>query len=658
MNPIVIWHKWDVMDGKDTVIKPEFWMYKYRIPKIEEFVEGFKYEYLTLMITKPNGDIHVNFQKFIFGSEATGHSIEKIKQMLETGYIRVMNVYESNKTKSTMKLYYFDTRLRKLKRKKDTDLKKESPAIDNPIIGIGDFEKDQKIWYIVSKGTSAKDAFDNIQNQLIIKDNGFGETQKLLQLSTSGHNAYQITSGGNEFTKENLTDFIGKYEEIYVLPDSMHLFSELWPKNEVARTEKVQVKNQKGEKLAIIGSDKKIHPVYQIKPKRKLGKLWQDIKLPNKNGKVVSFRGWIASVIKTKVLATDNKGKVIPGVFQMKEKVAKVKVAIQSFIKKQPYKWTSTTKPESIKVEKSPNRLVCMVSKDKDRVTRIPWIEAEKLKEQGWEYIDKKAYKKVTKTKIGKSFTPANGDNGIYVPREKSIPNKSSVHNTHETINLVIPNKDREDLSIGKYTDYELDEQSGEYISVEKEGRGKYVTTVEKDMSKEQLDKYGNKIVPSTFKKVQQFVPITSDLVVQQKVLIKKKKQSSGGNKNRKELKEYLITVERHISDRSGSAEYVYTISAPSMEKAINRAYHRIIEISDTEYSRKNGNLILPHYKARGEEIVPENISISEKPNRSTLEPIEVKLHTPLIRHTFDDTGKPITEEVWNITKWIRKYNK
>lgn len=567
MNPIVIWHKWDVMDGKDTVIKPEFWMYKYRIPKIEEFVEGFKYEYLTLMITKPNGDIHVNFQKFIFGSEATGHSIEKIKQMLETGYIRVMNVYESNKTKSTMKLYYFDTRLRKLKRKKDTDLKKESPAIDNPIIGIGDFEKDQKIWYIVSKGTSAKDAFDNIQNQLIIKDNGFGETQKLLQLSTSGHNAYQITSGGNEFTKENLTDFIGKYEEIYVLPDSMHLFSELWPKNEVARTEKVQVKNQKGEKLAIIGSDKKIHPVYQIKPKRKLGKLWQDIKLPNKNGKVTSFRGWIASVIKTKVLATDNKGKVIPGVFQMKEKVAKVKVAIQSFIKKQPYKWTPTTKPESIKVEKSPNRLVCMVSKDKDRVTRIPWIEAEKLKEQGWEYIDKKAYKKVTKTRIGKSYTPALSDNGIYTPRTKQLPNKSS-----------------------------------------------------------------------------------------SKIVIHKKKK--GGDKNRKELKEYLITVERHISDRSGSAEYVYTISAPSMEKAINRAYHRIIEISDTEYSRKNGNLILPHYKARGEEIVPENISISEKPNRSTLEPIEVKLHTPLIRHTFDDTGKPITEEVWNITKWIRKYNK
>lgn len=615
MNPIVIWHKWDVMDGKDTVIKPGGWMYRYRIPKIEEFVDGFEYEYLTLMITKPNGDIHVNFQKFTFGSEATCHPIEKIKQMLETGYIRVMNVYESNKTKSKMKLFYFDMMLRELL----DDNKK-----------LGDFKNNLgKLRFIASKGTTVKEAHDNIYKVLGVKDEGLLQNQGFLQLGESGSLRYVVTSGGQELTKENLKDIPAKYEEFYVLPDSMHQFSEIWPKNEVARTEKVQVKNQKGEKLAIIGKDDKLHPVYQNKPKQKIGKVC--VKLPNP-----------------------------------KEQV--------SLPKKEKYVWKKFETPITNQPSKSENRLVWIANEKSGDVVRLPWTKAEELvTTQGYKYISKNAAKTIAytnksgetkrKVRVGKSFTPANGDNGIYVPREKSIPNKSSVHNTHETINLVIPNKDREDLSIGKYTDYELDEQSGEYISVEKEGRGKYITVVEKDLSKEQLDKYGNKIVPSTFKKVQQFAPVTSDLVVRQKVLIKKKKQSNSGSKNPKDLHEYIVTLEKTITDKSGTAEYNYTIIAPNLEKAINRAKQRLLESDNTlEFHRVHGNIVLPLFKARGEEIVPEQPSTPEKKDNSTrsfLKPITVKLHTPLTKSEYDEkSAKLVKKDVFEITKWIREFSK
>jgi hypothetical protein len=513
------------MDRKDTVIKPGGWMYKYRIPKIEEFVDGFEYEYLTLMITKPNGDIHVNFQKFKFGSEATGHPIEKIKQMLETGYIRVMNVYESNKTKSKMKLFYFQMMLRELL----DDNKK-----------LGDFKNNLgKLRFIASKGTTVKEAHDNIYKILGVKDEGLLQNQGFLQLGESGSLRYVVTSGGQELTKENLKDIPAKYEEFYVLPDSMHQFSEIWPKNEVARTEKVQVKNQKGEKLAIIGKDDKLHSIYQNKPKQKIGKVC--VKLPNP-----------------------------------KEQV--------SLPKKEKYAWKKFETPTTNQPTKSENRLVWIANEKSGDVVRLPWTKAEELvTTQGYKYISKNAAKTIAytnksgetkrKVRVGKSFTPANGDNGIYVPREKFIRAKSS----------------------------------------------------------------------------------TPKIVV--------KKKSNSKVRLPKDLHEYIVTLEKTITDKSGTAEYNYTIIAPNLDKAINRAKQRLLEADNTlEFHRVHGNLVLPLFKARGEEIIPEQTSTPEKKDNSTksfLKPITVKLHTPLTKSEYDEkSAKLVKRDVFEITKWIREFGK
>jgi hypothetical protein len=702
MNPIAIWHKWNEMSGK-TSINPEFWIYKYRIPELEEFIEGFEYEYLTLMITKKD-IIEVNFQKFIFGSEAFGHPIEKIKQMLETGYIRVMKVNESDKiTDNKMKIFYFNVSLRELL----NDNKK-----------LGNFKSDlAKIKFIISNGETAKEASDNIKKQLGVKDNGLLQNQNILQLGESGNLRYVVTSGGDELTKENLIDLPAKYEEVYVLSTAMASFANIWPK-EKDTIKKVPVKNQQGEELTIIGADSEMHPVYQevevieseILSKKKfydlqriIGISKHAIKKAWSNYLKITYP-YISSIkSKYKLEGKTKSGILIKDPFQGLPK--KARKSISKITKEDPFKkvkglafreWKPIVKPTIVQLPKSENRLVWIANVKTEDIKRIPWIEADKLvKESGYQFMSKVEAKSlsklyfrnskgetVKKVKIGKSFTPALGDNGVYIEKEKSPRKISSTHNTIKTIKTKVPFSKREDLIKDKYQEFVYNEETNSYSCKEngEEGLGKNVTFITEDLTKKKLDKYGNRVNPIVYKKTEIFIPVTSDSytiekrrVPEQKKPLRridkwgnihyKKHNGVPRNPSKTALKTYEITIEKYISDNSGTAEFVYTISAPNLAKAINRGKLRILEThKDIEFRRNHGELVLPLFKAHGKEIIENGTLIPEKKDNSTkgfLRPIIVKLITPLTKTIWNkDTGKPEKMDVDEITKWVREFDK
>jgi len=116
MNPIAIWCKYK--DYGD-------WCYQYRIPTKEEFVEGFKYEFAELTITRTKEgktrpfyaptdfEIEPFWKEYIVGNNNDHKHVQKwLENYLENGYIRIkkaekidnMPVYESKTEKSKYKL--------------------------------------------------------------------------------------------------------------------------------------------------------------------------------------------------------------------------------------------------------------------------------------------------------------------------------------------------------------------------------------------------------------------------------------------------------------------------------------------------------------------------------------------------------------------------
>jgi hypothetical protein len=583
MNPIAIWSE---IQGYGD------WCYKYRIPTVEEFTEGFKYDFRELTITVPGKDhvserIKVFWKEYVTGNNKDHKHVEKfLQQYLEAGYIRVMKANEGIKQNSESMekqnfeyfLFYLDG-INIINNHIDpkpfiTGVHKERPVSKLVVL------KSDKI-------TSVKEAEDYIYSKLYVKDFSDKSDNEHIQRSQKAisirgvNNYYRLTSSGVQ--TQDCIYHLNSQDQLFILSDihykeysdyenilienkilidfdklPLHIEdSDLYKKQHP--TNRVPVKNQQGEELTIIGADSEMHPVYQE-----------------------------VEVIESRIPR------------KLKKLFRKAERKILSMMKEDPFKkkkgpafkiWKSIEyrKPKTTQPAKSENRLVWIANIKTEDIKRIPWIEADKLvKESGYQFMSKVEAKSlsklyfrnskgetVKKVKIGKSFTPALGDNGIYVERAKQQPSKSS--------------------------------------------------------SKTPIHKKKHNGIPR--------------------------------NSSKTALKTYEVTIEKYISDNSGTKEYVYTISAPTLAKAINRGKLRILEThKDIEFYRNHGELLLAHFWAHGKEIIENGTLIPEKKNNSTkgfLRPIIVKLITPLTKTIWNkDTGKPEKMDVDEITKWVREFDK
>jgi len=151
------------------------WCNKYRIPEIEEFVEGFQYEHANyIRLLTPEGDCRIDacWGSCIVGDRHHNNIVQHIKCYLEEGFIRVLSDESINNKKKTkvMKVYYFQV------------IKKELEIVESKIKGFGKTTINQKYKYIIEHGSTQKEAYDSIINTFKIKDSGFGECQNILNL--------------------------------------------------------------------------------------------------------------------------------------------------------------------------------------------------------------------------------------------------------------------------------------------------------------------------------------------------------------------------------------------------------------------------------------------------------------------------------------------
>lgn len=653
MEKLVNWNKYD----------------NYRFPTIDEFTDNFEFEYAWIK-TEPTISPDCK-STTVYWTKTKGFEdlkIERIKQMLETGYIRVVcddtkvyvKVNESNGSLRTNYKYplYLTWPYWQYKLDKQKGYNYSYEVINQKISKM-------KLYYFYVRGVDIVDNLYGIKgtfvdnkryqtgvhkerpiSKVIIPDNGFYNSeqvelffnnllvhddlsngdknkwvQRLNKVFTLNGGLYRMDSNVLEYTIEkdkfysNPFSHLVSKDELYIcteyndpiietvgkeeikhkrivkdtvlekniwtellnsgivdkdLPDNI-IDSNLYKlqHNKEIMTEKklrVPVKDILGNELYIDGGDKEYPVTIEVKSKKELKKRNFYLKRENRRQeKRFLLEEKLHSTHPTRKGKHEIYGKVvndeIPGwrgyyweEITVGESIVKIKVKNPKkvYIYSPKPEWKPLIKKDTVQLDPSPNRLVCIVSTDGSDLKRIPWIEAEELvKSKKYSYISKKVYKKAMKPKIGKAFTPALNDNGIYIDRPKAPRTISSTkHPIH-------------------------------------------------------------------------------------------KNRNNGKFKNIRDLKYYEVTFDKYISDGTGTSQRVYKLYAPNPIKAINRA--------TKELERLEKDLDLNYFKATTKEIVITNTPIPEKPKNSILKPIIIKFSTPFITKSGD--------KIEEFTKWIRQYN-
>lgn len=190
MNPIAIWHKYpDKLD----------WCYEYRIPKVEEFVDGFEFEFhITTYWEKVtvNRNIiysNITYKEYYKQKCYVYKSDTVLQEYLEMGFIRVhkVNNLETVKTvnerdKEMKQLYAFQIMGAKV------------IVENNKIIRFDDrpyYDDYSGYRLAVIEGISYTDALSNLYDKYKVKDGGFAEFQEILQFDRS--DKYYRVSGCN-----------------------------------------------------------------------------------------------------------------------------------------------------------------------------------------------------------------------------------------------------------------------------------------------------------------------------------------------------------------------------------------------------------------------------------------------------------------------------
>lgn len=405
MNPIATWCKF-----KDY----GEWCYKYRIPSIEEFVEGFEYEFLTFMLTKPgrtriDDSIEVHFSRCLFGREYGNKSLSEIKSYLEAGHIRVPKEsteiwmivnkengsmqkdisyphiaktaywhylqdkkkgydvdYTSEITEKQMKLYIFGIHKR--------DLTEDA---DGNILKLGSISNESTYRYIIGKGINAYEASKSIKESYLLRKDPMGKTQGILDLSTT-EKGYSISTGGKEFIQsEYILDNEGyistlgcRQKSIFIMNDSMSL---------VFKNTIIDTKNKAGKMKA------------------------------SKN-KVKNFLSNIQDRVKKLVIKYNTTTRV--------ELESKYPTRFQDDT------WKPVEHKKISESVKSPDRLVYISTKTRNETKRLKWIEAKELVQSGeYEFISKEDGRKLTKVRVGKAFTtPISGPSSKVIKKAKIAP--------------------------------------------------------------------------------------------------------------------------------------------------------------------------------------------------------------------------------------------
>jgi hypothetical protein len=685
----------------------------YRLPTIDEFTDNFEFEYISLVKTE-------GIVKTIFWTKTKGFedlTIDRIKQMTEIGYTRVVRddtiVYINIPTKtaelrnncsfrfpitvkwsywsyklsknrygrgykdysyetinqkiSKMKLYYFYVEGIKSDSNKWIGMGVHSSHPIRQIIVPG-YNKDN---IYRSSGIYSTDQAEELLTNMTLDQDIYPDESnhhirrmgKILEINGA---LYRITGGGCEFEIENNSKYATPFDHVNS-KDQVYIFTD-YKKEDVLMTDEV-LRKQVWMELVNSGTIKKDIPdklvdseLYKSQHKEIMTKKKSIVPVKDSLGNELFIQG--------------EKDRMYPVTQRkQKQKIGTLKVQLitkseeelkaASFPPKISYKWSPS---KVTKHELSENRLVYVGTMDGSKIKRVYWRLADKLVKKSpfkYKFFSKVEVKKLKKVKLGKSFTPALGDNGIYIPREKSPRKISSNHNDIKTIIEVIPFKDRKDLIKGSpIIDWEWNEVTQDFDPVYGEkclGKFNNVIIVKADPIKG---------TPPTYEMI--FVPITSDLVITKKVRatsqkkpLRIKKHNGNSNKlSKKDLHNYIVTIDKHIPDKTGTAEFISTVIAPNMEKAINRSYKKL-QASVTEV------LDFALFKHRSEEILSDKVLIPEKKDSSTRGFLEAKTvviprvikkgveqPSPLIKKRFDKTSSTIiSENIWEFTKWIRRYN-
>lgn len=211
--------------------------------------------------------------------------------------------------------------------------------------------------------------------------------------------------------------------------------------------------------------------------------------------------------------------------------------------------WSPIQKPEINQPNQSPNRLVCIATKDRKDIQRIPWVEAEKLisdalPEVPYEYISKKEYRAFQRPKPGISFTPDNMDKKYkLIPVEVTYTPQEVVHNsyTDENGNKVYLPVTYVDHPEDNYTVFEDQFVYDEGVD------GKY-----HPYPKSAPNRSSNKVA-----KCKRY---------------KSRPNRQQGVSQKRITDKYRVSFFRKLDDGSGTAEYVYEMVGKSPEQAIYRA--------------------------------------------------------------------------------------
>jgi hypothetical protein len=368
MNPIAIWCKF-----KDY----EDWCYQYRIPNESEFIKGFEYEYINFTIT--HNDIHNTIEVFWKKGEvgsAFGLPINQIKSYLEAGHVRVKKVNERSdklKQEKSMKLYYYELALVNV----EFNEKKQIKKIINKEIGKGQF------LYAVALANSSGEGYDQVVSQYRIKNDPFGETQEILHGYSKEDGLYQMSTGGYKLTQEIFDTIDCHANRVLSTTQSLTDFINLFP--------------GPGKKLKELDTQTvtnfiNLFPEPDIQTKKIVKTKKSFIKLFGK-----SFKERVKQIMKS------------------------VKVTIVKVLPNDRYLghnkgWKPIVIGAIVQPEKSPERLVCIATKDRLQHKRITWKDANEListqlaDDPKWEYIPKEEYKKLNRPTPGLSFIKAQGD--------------------------------------------------------------------------------------------------------------------------------------------------------------------------------------------------------------------------------------------------------
>jgi hypothetical protein len=696
MEKIVNWNKFD----------------DYRLPTIDEFTDNFEFEYISLVKTE-------GIVKTIYWTKTKGFedlTIDRIKQMLKIGYVRVVHddtiVYINIPTKTAelrnncsfrfpitvkwsywsyklsknrygrgYKDYSYETINQKISKMKLYYFYVEGIKSDsNKWIGMG-VHSSHPIRQIIVPGYNkdniyrssgiystdqAEELLTNMTlNQDIYPDESNRHIRRMGKILEINGALYRITGGGCEFEIENNSKYATPFDHVNS-KDQVYIFTD-YKKEDVLMTDEV-LRKQVWMELVNSGTIKKDIPdklvdseLYKSQHKEIMTKKKSIVPVKDLLGNELYIQGKEDKMYPV----TQKKQKQKIGILKV-QLITKSERALTatSFPPKAPYKWSPS---KVTKTDLSENRLVWVGTIIGDKIKRVYWRLADKLVKKSpykYKFFTKSEARKLQKVKYGKSFTPANGDNGIYIPREKSPKKVSSNHNNIKTIIEVIPFEKRTDLIKGSpIIDWEWNEVTQDFDPIYGEkclGQFNNIVIVKADPIKG---------IPPTYEMV--FVPVTSDLVITKKIKTKnqkkslRKKHSGNSNKISKEnFKEFVVTIEKHVPDGSGKAGFVSTVISPTLEKAINRSYHKF-QASVTEV------LDFALFKHRSEEIVPDGILIPEKKDNPTKGFLEAKIVvipkvikkgveqlSPLIKKRFDETTSTIiSENIWEFTKWIRRYN-